>query len=43
MLSPLFATKRLLAHLKHHLLPDNKLPDHRNTQTNRVSYAHTDK
>jgi len=37
---PLSATKHLLAHLYQHLLPDNKLPDHRHTQTDRVSYAH---
>jgi len=41
--SPLSATKQLLAHLKHHLLPDNKLLDHRHTHTDRVSYAHTHK
>ena len=39
-LAPLSATMQLLAHLKHHLLPDKKLSDHRHTQTNRVSYAH---
>jgi len=29
----------LLAHLSHHLLPDNELSDHLHTHTERVSYA----
>jgi len=37
---PLSNLKRLLAHLSKHLLPDNKLSDHRPAQTDRVSYAH---
>jgi len=32
-------SKRLLAHLSNHLLPDNKISDHRHTHTDRVSYA----
>ena len=39
---PLSTSMQLLAHLKHHLLPDNKLPDHRHTHTDRVSYAQID-
>jgi len=38
---PLSELKHLLAHLSNHLLPHNKLFDHRHTQTDRVSYAHT--
>ena len=30
---------QLQVHLSNHLLPDNKLSDHRHTQTDRVSYA----
>jgi len=37
--NPRFESKHLLAHLSHHLLPDNKLPDHRHTHTEKVSYA----
>ena len=33
---PLSKLKRLLAHLSNHLLPDNKLSDHRHTQTDKV-------
>jgi len=37
--SPRSKSKHLLAHLSHHLLLDNKLPDHRHTHRERVSYA----
>ena len=36
---PRSESKHLLAHLSNHLLPDNKLSDHRHTHTERVSYA----
>jgi len=37
--SPCSESMHLLAHLSHHLLPDNKLFDHHHTHTEMVSYA----